>query len=133
MQQCKGQQRRAFLHAYLGSYVQLPVPLVSLADAADVQPAFDQIHRPILNAFVLEMLDDLLIGYRALFQQPGQFFLHLLLFGGGFRQTVAAVQKGFRVLVQLPQPFHMVAQLKQQRRTGSGQIAFHRHQYPLCG
>ena len=27
----------------------------------------------------------------------------------------------------------MVAQLKEQRRTGSGQIAFHRHQYPLCG
>ena len=27
----------------------------------------------------------------------------------------------------------MVAELKEQRRTGSGQIAFHRHQHPLCG
>ena len=27
----------------------------------------------------------------------------------------------------------MVAQLKEQCRTGSGQIAFYRHQHPLCG
>ena len=63
MQQCKEQHRLAFLHGYLASCVQLPVPLVALADAADVQPAFDQIHRPVLDAFVLEMLDDLLVGY----------------------------------------------------------------------
>lgn len=133
MQQCKEQQQRVLLHCCLGSCVQLPVPLVALADAADVQSAFDQIHCPVLDAFVLEMLDDLLVGYRAFFQQPGQFFLHLLLLGGGFGQAVAAVQKRFGILVQLPQPFHMVAQLKQQRRTGSGQIAFYRHQHPLCG
>lgn len=56
------------MHGCLGSCVQLPVPLVALADAADVQPAFDQIYRPVLDAFALEMLDDLLIGYGAFFQ-----------------------------------------------------------------